>query len=151
MTAPPPPDPTLADRVRASFARQQIMQLIGATLTHVEPGAVEIRLPFRADLSQQHGFVHAGVITTIVDSACGYAALSVVPPQTGVLTIEYKVNFLTPAQGSYFVARGRVVRAGRTVVVCAGDVVAVQDGQETAIATMLATIMAVRERAGIEG
>src|SRR5690349_23737575 len=102
MPAPTPPDPAYADRVRASFARQQIMHLIGATLTRVEPGAVEIHLPFRADLSQQHGFVHAGVITTIVDSACGYAALTLVPPATGVLSIEFKANFLAPARGSYF-------------------------------------------------
>lgn len=85
MPTPVPPDPAFADRVRASFARQQIMHLIGATLTNVEPGAVEIMLPFRADLTQQHGFIHAGVITTIVDSACGYAALTLVPPAMGAL------------------------------------------------------------------
>jgi uncharacterized protein (TIGR00369 family) len=147
---PLPPDPAYADRVRASFARQQIMALIGATLTRVEPGAVEIRLPFRADLSQQHGFVHAGVITTIVDSACGYAALTLAPPATGVLSIEFKANFLAPARGSHFLARGRVLRAGRTVIVCAGDVVAVQDEAEIPIATMLATIMAITGRAGVE-
>jgi uncharacterized protein (TIGR00369 family) len=151
MPALVPPDPAFADRVRASFARQQIMHLLGATLGQVEPGVVEIRLPFRADLTQQHGFVHAGVITTIVDSACGYAALSMVPAQTGVLTIEYKANFLAPARGSRFLARGRVLRAGRTVVVCAGDVVAMQDEAEVPVATMLATIMAIAGRAGIEG
>jgi uncharacterized protein (TIGR00369 family) len=150
MPPPLPPDPAFADRVRASFARQQVMHLIGAILAGVEPGAVEIRLPFRSDLTQQHGFLHAGVIATIVDSACGYAALSLMPPDTGVLSIEYKVNLLAPARGSVFLARGRVLRAGRTVTVCAGDVLAVQaDGQETAIATMLATMMAVRDRAGI--
>jgi uncharacterized protein (TIGR00369 family) len=150
MPARTPPDPAFAARVRASFARQQIMHLIGATLSRIAPGAVEIHLPFRADLSQQHGFMHAGVITTIVDSACGYAALTLTPPATGVLTIEYKANFLAPAQGSHFLARGRVLRAGRTVIVCAGDVVAVQDGTEVAIATMLATIMAIAGREGVE-
>lgn len=149
-----PPNPLFSERVRASFARQQIMGLFGATLTRLEPGLVEIEMPFREGLTQQHGFLHAGVVTTIADSACGYAALSVMPPETGVLSIEYKVNLLAPARGARFIARGRVLRAGRTIIVCAGDVVAVQDengesAQETAIATMLATMMVIRERPGV--
>src|SRR5439155_22570139 len=147
---PVPQDPQFADRVRASFARQEVMRTLGATLTRVEPGLVEIALPFRNDLPQQHGFLHAGVITTIVDSACGYAALSLMPAQTGVLSIEYKVNFLAPARGSRFIARGRVLRAGKTITVCMGDVMAVQDdGQEVVIATMLATMLVVRDRPGV--
>jgi len=147
---PVPQDPQFADRVRASFARQEVMRTLGATLTRVEPGLVEIALPFRNDLTQQHGFLHAGVITTIVDSACGYAALSLMPAQTGVLSIEYKVNFLAPARGSRFIARGRVLRAGKTITVCMGDVMAVQDdGQEVVIATMLATMLVVRDRPGV--
>ncbi len=141
-----PQDPAFEARVRASFARQQVMTTLGATITAVTPGAVEIQLPFRQDLTQQHGFLHAGIITTIVDSACGYAALSLMPAQVGVLTIEYKVNFLAPAAGAVFIARGRVTKPGRTVTVCTGDVFAVQEGRETLIATMLATMMAVRDR-----
>jgi uncharacterized protein (TIGR00369 family) len=139
-------DPQFATRVRASFGRQAVMHLIGARLETVTPGAVEIRLPFRADLTQQHDFLHAGIVTTVLDSACGYAALSLMPPQTGVLTVEYKVNLLAPARVSHFLARGRVLRAGRTILVCVGDVFAVQDGKETLVATMLATMMVIRDR-----
>lgn len=144
-----PQDPQFEGRVRESFARQHVMTTIGATMTSVEPGAVEIQMPFRPDLTQQHGFLHAGIITTIVDSACGYAALSLMPAQVGVLTIEYKVNFLAPAAGEFFVARGRVTKPGRNVTVCAGDVFAVQEGRETLIATMLTTMMVVRDRPAI--
>lgn len=144
-----PQDPQFEARVRASFARQQVMETIGATITSVEPGLVEIQIPFRPDLTQQHGFLHAGIITTIVDSACGYAALSLMPAQVGVLTIEYKVNFLAPAAGERFVARGRVTKPGRTVTVCTGDVLAVQEGRETPIATILTTMMVVRDRPAI--
>ena len=144
-----PQDPQFEARVRASFARQQVMTTIGATISSVEPGLVEIQIPFRPDLTQQHGFLHAGIITIIVDSACGYAALSLMPAQVGVLTIEYKVNFLAPAAGERFVARGRVTKPGRNVTVCTGDVVAVQEGRETLIATMLTTMMVVRDRPAI--
>ena len=155
-----PPYAQYAERVQASFAKQQIMRLIGAEITRVEPGLVEITLPFRDDLTQQHGFLHAGVVTTIVDSACGYAALSLMPEGTGVLSVEYKVNFMAPARGGLFVAQGRVLRAGRTITVCAGDVLAVQEdpggsgefegaGGQEVVATMLATIFSVRERPGV--
>jgi uncharacterized protein (TIGR00369 family) len=137
-------DPNFAQRVRDSFAQQKIMDTIGATLSKVAPGAVEIELPFRANLVQQHGFLHAGVVTTIVDSACGYAALSLMPPGVAVLTIEYKVNFLSPAAGEVMLARGRVTKPGRNVTVCQGDVFALKDGREKVIATMLATMMTVR-------
>lgn len=155
MKAFTPPDEQYGERVRASFARQHIMGLLGATLVRVEPGLVEIDLPFRTDLTQQHGFLHAGVVTTIVDSACGYAAFSLMPPQTGVLSIEYKVNFMAPAKGTRFLAQGRVLRAGRTITVCMGEVVAIEEGevgedrQETIVATMLATIMAIRDRPSV--
>ena len=137
-------------RVRASFARQRVMQTIGAALTRVEAGAVEIELPHRDDLTQQHGFVHAGVVATILDSACGYAAFSVMPPDVAVLTVEYKINLLRPAQGERMVARARVVRAGKTLTVCAGDVFAVAGGAEKVVATMLATIASVPERDGLQ-
>jgi uncharacterized protein (TIGR00369 family) len=133
-------------RVRASFARQQIMATLGAVLTRVEPGAVEIVLPYRADLTQQHGFVHAGVVATILDSACGYAAFSLMPADVAVLTVEYKINLLRPAQGERLVARGRVVRSGQTLTVCAGDVFAQAGSTEKVVATMLATVMAVPQR-----
>lgn len=136
-------------RVRRSFARQGLMQLIGAQIVRLEPGVVDLQIGFRADLTQQHGFLHAGVVTALVDTACGYAALSTMPPDTGVLSVEYKVNLLAPARGSHFVACGRVLRAGRTIVVCTGDVVGVQEGVETPVATMLATMMVIRDRPGV--
>lgn len=140
----------VAGRVRASFEKQKIMRLLGATLTSIEPGQVEITLPFREELTQQHGFLHAGAVTTVLDSACGYAALSVMPEDAGVLSIEFKVNLLAPAKGNAFIARARVVRAGRTIVVCTGDVVALQDGkEEQSVATMLATMLVVQDRPGI--
>lgn len=144
-----PQDPDYQRRVRASFGRQRVMDTIGATLARVSPGEVDILLPFREDLTQQHGFLHAGIVTTIVDSACGYAALSLMPSGTGVLTVEYKVNLMAPAAGAHMIARGRVTKAGRTITVCAGDVYAATDGQEKLVATMLATMMMIRERTGI--
>jgi len=138
-----PRDPAFEARVRASFTRQAVTTTLQATMTRVEPGEVEIELPFRQDLTQ-HGYLHAGIITTIVDSACGYAAYSLMAAQAEVLTVEYKVNFLAPAQGERFIARGRVTRAGRTLTVCAGEVVALQEGREALIATMLTTMMAVQ-------
>jgi uncharacterized protein (TIGR00369 family) len=146
MTQFEPQDPDFEARVRASFTRQQVMATLGATMTLVAPGEVEIQLPFRPDLTQQNGFLHAGIVTTIVDSACGYAAFSLMPVGVNVLTIEYKVNLLSPAVGALFAARGRVTKPGRTITVCAGDVVAVQDGREQLVATMLATMMAVGNR-----
>jgi uncharacterized protein (TIGR00369 family) len=137
------------DRVRASFGRQTVMETIGAEMTHIAPGAVEIAMPYRADLAQQHGFLHAGIITTIVDSACGYAALTLMPADTGILTVEYKVNFIAPAAGERFIARGRVTKPGRTLTVCTGDVFALQGGEEHLVATMLTTMMAIRDRANV--
>ena len=145
-----PRNSAFAEEIKLSFAKQTIMGLIGAELSRVEPGVVEITLPYRADLTQQHGYMHAGAITAIVDSACGYAALSLIPAGVEVLTVEYKVNFLAPASGSRFVARGRVTKPGRTLTVCTGDVVVRDDdGRERHVATMLATIMAVPPR--VEG
>lgn len=134
-------EPNFEERVRASFAQQTLMKTIGAGITRVSSGEVVIELPFREDLTQQHGFVHAGVITAIVDSACGYAALSLMPSDSGVLTVEYKANFLSPAKGSTFIATGRVVKSGRTLTVCSGEVVAVDGGNEKIVAIMLATMM----------
>lgn len=141
-----PSDPDFERRVHASFARQRAMATLGASLTHVAPGEVDIVLPFREDLSQQHGFLHAGITTTIVDTACGYAALTLMPAGAAVLTIEFKVNLLAPGQGERFVARGRVLKPGRTITVSNGEVFAVRGGAERLVATMTATNMTIRER-----
>lgn len=145
-----PNDPDFAARVRASFGRQRVMELIGAEVTAVEPGMTEIVLPVRDDLTQQHGFVHAGVVTAIADSACGYAALSLMPPGVGVLTVEFKVNLLNPAAGERLVARGHVVKPGRTIMVCTGEVAAERaDGTTQTVAMMQATMMVVCDRPAI--
>lgn len=146
-----PQDPDFEARVRASFARQKVMQLIGANLTKVSPGEVEIELPFRADLTQQHGFLHGGIVTAIVDTACGYAAMTLMPGDATVLTVEYKVNFISPATGKLMIARGHVTKPGRTVTVCAGDVFALSDGKEKLVATMLGTMMTRRDREELSG
>src|SRR5262245_31939548 len=110
-------NPSFTEEIKSSFARQSVMKLIGAALTSIEPGIVEIQLPYRDDMSQQHGYVHAGIITTIADSACGYAAFSLMPAGSEVLSVEFKMNFLRPARGVRFVARGEVIKAGRTLTV----------------------------------
>jgi uncharacterized protein (TIGR00369 family) len=137
-----PPNPAFADDIAGSFANQTIMGLIGARLTRVEPGLIEIRLPYRADLAQQHGYLHAGIVTTIADSACGYAAYSLMPPNSDVLSVEFKVNLLRPAKGESFVAVAEVVKAGRTLTVVRADVFGI-DGEapRDLIATMLGTMI----------
>jgi uncharacterized protein (TIGR00369 family) len=147
----PTPDPDFAARVRASFARQTFMTTLGAELATVEPGLVVIELAFRNDLVQQHGFLHAGVVTSVVDSACGYAALSLMSAGAGVVSVEFKVNLMAPAVGERFRATGRVVRAGRTLTVCAGEMHALKDGAlaPSPIAIMQATMMALHERPGL--
>src|SRR5690606_39385360 len=138
--------------VRASFARQQIMTTIGAELTRVNAGEVEIEMGYRPELTQQHGFLHAGIISTALDSACGYAAYSVMPENAAVLTIEFKVNLLSPGRGERFLFRGSVTKPGRTIIVADGQAYA-YDGESNArlVATMTATIMVVSGRNGIEG
>jgi uncharacterized protein (TIGR00369 family) len=136
-----PVDPNFAIRVKDSFHLQNVMTTIGATMQRVAAGMVQIAMPYRADLTQQHGYLHAGIVTTIVDSACGYAAYTLMPAQANVLTIEYKVNFLSPAKGDSFVATGQVIKAGRTITVCEGHVMAQQGASEKLIVTMQATIM----------
>ncbi|NNM72849.1 PaaI family thioesterase [Enterovirga aerilata] len=137
------------ERVRSSFARQGLMETLGATLVRVAPGAVEIALRPGPGVSQQHGFVHAGAISAIADSAAGYAALSLMPAGTGVLTTEFKINLLAPAAGERIVARGRVVKAGRTLTLAQSEVFAETAGQEKLIALLTATLMAVRGREGV--
>lgn len=144
-------DTDFESRVRESFARQQLMQTLGATLTLVEPGAVEIELPYQAGLTQQHGFLHAGVVASALDSACGYAAFSLMPADAAVLSIEFKVNMLSPAKGERLLARAEVKRAGRTIVVCTADAFMLENGQSKVVATMLATMMCVRGREDFVG
>ena len=141
-------DPDFEASVRRSFEKLTLMRTLGARLLRIAPGEVEIELPFREDLTQHHGFLAAAVLTAIVDVACGYAAMTLMPDGASVLTIEYKVNFLSPARGQRMVARGRVVRPGRTVTVCSGEVLAINDGAEKPVATMLATMATVASRAG---
>jgi uncharacterized protein (TIGR00369 family) len=145
-----PQDPDFEPRVRRSFAAQQVMETIGARLARVAPGEVDIELPFRDDLTQQDGFLHAGIVSTVLDSACGYAAFTLMPADAQVLSIEFKVNLLAPAVGERVMARARVVRAGRTISVCTADAFALRDGAERHVSTMTATLMTVmgRENAG---
>jgi uncharacterized protein (TIGR00369 family) len=133
--------PGTEGRVRASFARQGLMAHIGARLVSLAPGECAIACAPRAELSQQHGYVHAGVVAAIADSAAGYAAMSVAPEDSEVLTVEFKLNLLAPAAGDLLMARGRVVRAGRTLTVCESTVGALRDGEETPCAIALVTMM----------
>jgi uncharacterized protein (TIGR00369 family) len=134
-------NPSFADEITQSFAKQTIMGLIGAELTRVEPGIVEITLPYRADLAQQHGYLHAGIVTTIADSACGYAAYSLMPANSEVLSVEFKVNLLRPAKGETFKAVAEVVKAGKTLTVVRADVFGVDRDQRELVATMLGTMI----------
>jgi uncharacterized protein (TIGR00369 family) len=141
-----PADLDFADRVRASFARQRFMRLLGGTMVAVAPGQVELLLPFSEDLTQQHGFVHGGAIASALDAACGYAASTLMPADAGVMTIEFKVNFLAPARGERFRVLGRVRRAGRTVTFVEGEAIAVDGASQTTVATTQATMICLRGR-----
>lgn len=134
-------DPEYQRRVRESFARQGLMRHLGAELVSLTPGGAEIRLPFRPELTQQHDYFHAGATGAIADTACGYAAYTLMPADASVLTVEYKINLLAPADGDELVARARVVRAGKTLTICLADVFARKGGDEKHCATVLATIM----------
>jgi uncharacterized protein (TIGR00369 family) len=141
----------LERRVRCSFLRQRVMAMLGAVLVRVAPGEVQIELPFRDDLTQQHGYLHAGIVATILDSACGYAAYTLLPPDATVVSVEFKTNLLAPAIGERFGARARVIRAGRTITVCQADGFMYSGGAERLVATMVGTMMAQqgREERGI--
>ena len=140
-----PRDPDYEQRVRESFARQGLLATFAARLEAIEPGVVEIRVPFSTGLTQQDDFFHAGVGIAALDSACGYAALSLMAPATRVLTVELKVNLLSPAVGDFLLARGEVVRPGRNLTICRGDAYAVSDDGSKHVATMLATMTGVAE------
>jgi uncharacterized protein (TIGR00369 family) len=143
--------PGFEERVKLSFAKQGAMGLIGARLTRVLAGEVEIELPFKAEHSQQHGFLHAGILTTALDSACGYATYSLFPAEAGILTIEFKVNLLAPGDGELFRMIGKVRKSGRTISLAEGEAYAIKDGREKLIATMTATTMTIAGRQNVIG
>lgn len=138
-------------RISDSFLKQGLMTSLGAHLVAVEAGHVVIAMPFSTGITQQHGFAHAGAITSIVDSACGYAALTLMPEGKAVLTSEFKINLLAPAAGESFEAEGRIIRAGKRVHVAMGEAFAVQNGQRKPIAIMLATMMVIDAETGLSG
>lgn len=137
--------------IHDGFAKQGFMSTLSARLIRVEPGFVDIEIPYSQAITQQHGFVHAGALSAIIDTAGGFAALSLFDEGDGVLTVEFKINLLAPADGDRFVARGEVVRPGRTLTVTKGEVVAVKDGQETVCALMQQTMMRITDRPAIVG
>lgn len=140
-----PRNPSFAEEIKQSFAKQTIMTLIGAELARVEPGIVDITLPYRADLAQQDGYLHAGIITTIADSACGYAAYSLMPANSAVLSVEFKVNLLRPAKGEMFLASAEVIKAGKTLTVVRADVFGVfESGERKVCAIMLGTMIRIQ-------
>jgi uncharacterized protein (TIGR00369 family) len=141
-----PLNPAFADEVRSSFSAQSVMTLLGARLSKVQPAQIVIELPYRPELTQQHGYLHAGIVTTIADSACGYAAYTLMPPNSQVLSVEFKVNLLRPAKGDLFRAQADVIKAGKTLTVVRADVTATTglNGNAILVATMLATIICIR-------
>jgi len=149
MSMPTARDPAFRTRIQASFERQGLMKTLGASLLGIAPGAVEIALSPGPAISQQHGFVHAGAVAAIADSAAGYAALSLMAPGAGVLTTEFKINLVSPAAGDRLVARGRVVKAGRTLTLAQAEVVAESGGQEKLVALLTATMMTIEGRGGV--
>lgn len=145
-----PRDPQWSEKVRESFTLQGVMGLIGAKLVDVWPGGCEIHLPYRPDLSQQHGFFHAGVTSTVVDSAAGYAGFSLMAPNTSVLSVEFKINLLAPADGELMIATGEVVKPGRNLVITRGDAWVVKNGKVTHCAMMQQTLMTMHGKSETE-
>jgi uncharacterized protein (TIGR00369 family) len=146
-----PADPDFEARVRASFGRQAAMKLIGATLARVEPGLAAIELPYRADLTQQHGLIHGGITAMIADSAAGYAAYSLFPAASSILTVEFKINLVAPADGERLVATGRAKKPGRTLTICDFEVVAHKGASATVCAVGLETLMCLTGRPDTPG
>ena len=138
------PNPQFERDVRSTFAQQTFMRMIGAKITGLSAGSVEISLPCRDNLLQHHGYLHGAVIAAIVDTACGCSAMTLMPPGSTVLTVEYKINFLAPAAGERIVALGRVVKAGRRLTVCSGEALSLKDGTEKLVAALVATMVPVK-------
>jgi len=151
MTGFTPSDPAYRQRVERSFERQAFMDTLGARLAEVAPGFCEIQLDYQPALGQQHGFLHGGVVGTLADTAAGYAAYSLMPADSSVLTVEYKLNLLSPARGERFAARGRVERAGRNLSVVRAEVTALAEAGEKTVAVMLATMMCLHGRSDAPG
>jgi uncharacterized protein (TIGR00369 family) len=145
VSPPQPKDPAFEARIRASFAKQGLMRTLGASIVRLSPGAVEVAFAPNPSISQQHGFVHAGAVAAIAD----YAALSLMPSGAGVLTTEFKINLVAPATGDRIVARGRVIKPGRTLTLAQAEVVAEADGQEKMVALLIATMMTIEGRGGL--
>jgi len=145
-----PKDKNYKSKVEESFNRQEVMRTINASLSKIEPGKVEIELQYSPEITQQHGFVHAGIVSTVIDTACGYAALSLMPEDAGVLSIEFKVNLLAPAKGELFKATGVVRKPGKTIVVTEGELIAYNGDAEKLVATMVATMMCITGRDNIK-
>ncbi|MCH7882340.1 MAG: PaaI family thioesterase [Proteobacteria bacterium] len=143
-------NPAFEQRVKDSFSMQQAMKTIGATIRNVQPGKVSIGMPFSDELTQQHGFIHGGIVATLLDSACGYAAFSLMPENAAVLTIEFKINLLLPAKGDWFEAVGRVKKPGRNISVSEGELYAYEGENKKLVASMVGTMMSVYDREGIE-
>ena len=145
-----PKDPQYRSRVEASFNQQQVMKTLGVKIESLQPGEIELMMPYGVAYTQQHGFMHAGIVATVLDNACGYAAFSLMPDDAAILTVEFKTNLLAPARGERFLFRGKVVKPGRTITVCEAQAFAVGGGEEKLVATMTGTLMALFERADLE-
>jgi len=145
MGAHPPLDPQIERRVRESFGRQGLINTLAGKITHISPGELHIEAPFDERFTQQDDFLHAGIVTTLMDSACGYAAYTLMPADSRVLTVEFKVNFLHPAQGERFRAEGHAVKPGKTLTVCEGRFFTQYDAREVLVAIMQATMICLRE------
>ena len=140
-----PLDPRFEQRVRESFVRQGLINTLAGEITHISPGELHIEAPFDERFTQQDDFLHAGIVTTLMDSACGYAAYTLMPANSRVLTAEFKVNFLNPAQGERFRAEGRVIKPGKTLTVCEGKLFTLRDSRQDLVAVMQATMICLRE------
>lgn len=144
-------NPDYENVIRESFNRQKIMATLGASLTHIAPGRVEIELPYDEKLTQQHGFLHAGVIATVIDSACGYAALSLMPSDAAVLSVEYKINLLSPAKGEKLLAVGMVEKPGKTLMICRGEAYSITGETRKHVAAFQGTMMVIQNRPELGG
>ncbi|MCP4266818.1 MAG: PaaI family thioesterase [Candidatus Brocadiaceae bacterium] len=144
-----PGDDNYETRVRDSFNRQEVMKTVGASILSIRPGEVELEFPYQKCFTQQHGFIHAGIVSTVLDSACGYAAFSLMSEDAAVLTIEFKINLLSPAKGSFFRAVGVVKKSGRNITVAQGELFSYRDDEKKLVATMTGTMMSVFDREGV--
>ena len=150
MTAKFTVDDNYKIKVAESFQRQEVMKTLNASILDIRPGEIELEFPHQQKLTQQHGFIHAGIISTVLDSACGYAAFSLMPEEAAVLTIEFKINLLSPAKGDRFIAIGKVKKPGKNITVTEGELFAYSENGEKLVATMVGTMMAVYGREDIK-